>query len=538
MKVITKTIAAGIISVAMLSPMAYAKKHPITGEELAADQTFTYRMLDEIDSLDPQLIEGVDASNVARDLFEGLVNQDADGNLMPGVAQRWVASPDNMSFRFYLRQNAKWSNGDPVTAHDFVYAWRRLADPATASPYSWFMEIMNVENASAIVSGEKEPSTLGVKAVDDYTLDVKLSQPMPYFPKMVAHTSTFPVNQKVIEKYGSDWTKPGNMVGNGAYVLTEYVVNERSVRERNKYYWNNDATIIDKVVAMVINDENQAYARFKAGEVMKTDIPAGQFQRLLKENPEETKSMPQLCTYYYNFNMTRPPFDDVRVRKALSYAIDRDVIAKRILGAGQTSAYVFTPPKTNGFVTPDLAWEHMTQKERDQKARELLAEAGFTKANPLKLAILYNTSEDHKRIAIAISQMWKQKLGVDATLENLEWKTYLETKKLPDYDVSRAGWCGDYNEASTFLTLMMSDNAQNDSKYKNPQYDTLMKESTGMADPNVNYTQAEQLLARDMPIAPIYHYAEDIAISKYLKGWPYNNIEQNIYSKDMYIIAH
>ena len=536
MKVITKTIAAGILGAALLSPLAFAKNHPITGEPLADDQTYTYRLLDELESLDPQINESYDGSVVLLDLFEGLANQDADGNLMPGVAQRWVANDDNTGYRFYLRKDAKWSNGDPVTAHDFVYAWRRLVDPATASPYSWFMEIMYVENASEIINGEKDPSTLGVTALDDYTLDVKLSQPVPYFPKMVTHASTFPVNQKVVEKYGSDWTKPGNMVSNGAYKLSDRVINERLVRVRNPMYWNNGATIVDKVVALIINDENQAYTRFKAGELMETDIPAGQFPRLKKEDPEETKSMPQLCTYYYNFNMTRAPFDDVRVRTALAYAIDRNVIANKILAAGQTPAYFFTPPKTNGFVAPDIEWAHMNQKELDAKAAELLAEAGYSKSNPLKLSILYNTSEAHKKIAIAISQMWKQKLGVEATLENQEWKTYLETKKAADYDVARAAWCGDYNEASTFLTLLMSNNAQNDSKYKNPAYDKLLDETTSLKDPNVNYTKAEKILAGDMPIAPIYFYAHALAISNKLKGWPYNNVEQNIYSKDLYIV--
>ncbi len=509
---------------------------PVTEEKLASDQTYIYRQLDEITSFDPQLIEDVDGSIVGRDLFEGLVNQDENGSIVPGVAESWEISENNTKFVFKLRDSAKWSNGNPVTAHDFVYAWQRLADPEFASPYSWFMEIMYVENAGEIIAGEKAPETLGAVAVDDLTLEVKLSQSLPYFVKMLSHTSTFPVPKDVVETLGKDWTKPGSLVGNGAYVLEEHVVNERSVRVRNENYWDNENTVIDKVIALVINDENQAYNRFKAGEVHKTDIPAGQFKRVMQENPDETFSMPQLCSYYYLFNTTRAPFDNPDVRKALAYSIDRAVIADQILAAGQTGAYFFTPPKTDGFVAPEVDWSKKSQAELDAEARELLAKAGYGVDNPLKLSILYNTSEDHKKIAIAISQMWKTKLGVETTLENQEWKTYLDTRRLPDYDVARAGWCGDYNEASTFLTLLMSDNDLNDSKWKSTKYDELLTSATVMSDPNVNYTLAEQMLADAMPIAPIYHYAEDIAISKNLKGWPFNNIEQNMYSKDMYLV--
>ena len=539
MKTIAKSLAAGIVGVAIASTPAFAAKmHPITGEKLADEQTFTYRVLDEHSSLDPQIVEDVTGSEISRDLFEGLVNQNPDGTLVPGVAQRWTTNANKDVYTFYLRKNAVWSNGDPVTAHDFVFAWTRLVDPKTASPYAWFGEIMSIKNGAEIIAGEKDPSTLGVKALDDRTFQVTLSASLPYFPMMLTHTSTFPVPKKVVENLGEDWTKPGNLVSNGAYMLKEHVVNERMVRVRNPQYWNNDATIVDKVVSLVINDENQAFNRYLADELDKTEVPTGQFKRLKKEMPVETHSFPRLCSYYYNFNIDKAPYNDVRVRQALSYAIDRDIIVNQVLGGGQIAAYTFTPAATADFNVPNVKFSAMSQKDRDAKAKELLAAAGFDKSNPLETTILYNTSEGHKKIAIAISQMWKQKLGVQTTLENQEWKTFLTTRGDGDFEVARAGWCGDYNEASTFLDLMTSESGYNDSNYNNPEVDQLMKTAKTMSDPNANYTKVEEIVAEEFPIAPIYHYAGNLMLKSWVGGWPFENVEQNWYSRNLYIKAH
>ncbi len=344
------------------------------------------------------------------------------------------ASEGNTVYTFKLRDDAKWSNGDPVTAGDFVYAWRRAADPATASPYAWYMDLMSIENGSAVVAGEKDPSELGVEAVDDHTLRVKLTSALPYFASMVTHATTFPTHQATIEEHGDEWTRPENMVSNGAYKLTEWVLNERTTRERNEMYWNNEETILDKVVTLVINDENVALTRYRAGELDKTEVPSGQYPALEEELPNEAHSFPRLCNYYYTFNLSdKGPeaFKDARVRKALSYAVDRKVITDQVLQGGQFQAYTFTPAATAGFEVPDVDFAGMTQADRDAKAKELLAEAGYGPDNPLEFDMLYNTSEGHKKIAVAISQMWKQKLGVEATLGNMEWKTFLETPRQP-----------------------------------------------------------------------------------------------------------
>ena len=511
------------------------------GEALAEDQTFTYRVLDEHSSVDPQIVEDVSGSEIVRDLFEGLYNQDADGNLVPGVAVSHTVSDDKLTYTFTLRPEAVWSDGKPVTAGDFVYAWQRLADPETASPYQWFVEVMGLKNAGPVMAGEMPVTDLGVSATDDHTLVVTLENPLPYFPLTTTHASTFPAPKWVIDEFGADWIKPEHIVSNGAYVLTEHVPQERSVRERNEAYWDNAGTVVDKVVALVINDENVALTRFLAGELDRTEIPTGQYPKLKEEYPDEAVVFPRLCSYYYTINVSdsAPEFlKDVRVRQALSYAVDRDTVVEKVTQEGQFPAYTFTPAATAGFEVPTVPYGTWTQDERNTKAVELMAEAGYGTDNPLDITLLYNTDEGHKKVAIAISQMWKQTLGVNVTLENQEWKTFLEERGNQNYEVARAGWCGDYNEASTFLDLVQSGSGYNDAKYNNPEVDALLAEAKTMDDPQPNYTKVEEMIAEDMPIIPIYHYTEGYMMSPGIVGsWPTQNVEQNWYSKDLYKVA-
>ncbi len=534
-----RILIAGLLGTSMLTSAAFAANVP-AGTNLADDQTFTYRILDEHSSVDPQVVEDVTGSELVRDLFEGLYNQDADGNLVPGVALSHDVNDAKDVYTFHLRPEAKWSNGEPVTAGDFVYAWQRLVDPELASPYSWFGELMSIENAGAILAGEMDKSELGVSAIDDHTLEVRLTASLPYFPLMTTHASTFPAPQAVIEQFGDEWTKPGNIVGNGAYVLTEHVPQERSVRERNPMYWDNDNTVIDKVVALVINDENTALARYLAGELDKTEVPAGQYPSLKEQYPDEAVSFPRLCNYYYTFNLTEtgnPAFQDQRVREALSLAVDRDVIVDKVLQGGQSPAYTFTPAATAGFTVPDVEAANMSQAERDAKAKELMAEAGYGADNPLSFSMIYNTSEGHQKIAVAMTQMWKQKLGVQAELANMEWQTFLETRGNQDFELARGAWCGDYNEASTFLDLVDSGSGYNDGKYASEAVDALLAQAKTAADPQPLYTEIEQIIAADVPVIPVYHYAGVLMLDTDLKGWPIQNVEQNWYSKDLYKVA-
>ena len=541
MKHTPKLALAALLSGTILSGAAMAAgTHPVTGEPLADDQTFTYRVLDELSSLDPQIVEDVTGSEVARDLFEGLMSQDEDGNLVPGVATGYDVSDDKLTYTFHLRPEAKWSNGDPVTAGDFVFGWRRAADPATASPYQWYMGLMSIANGEAVIAGDMPPEELGVKAIDDHTFEVTLSAPLPYFAQMTTHATTFPAPQKVIEEFGKDWTKPENIVSNGAYILTEHLPNERLTRERNPMYWDNEHTIIDKVVALVINDENVALTRYMAGELDRTEVPAGQFPRLSEEYPEEAISFPRLCNYYYTFNLSDSgpeAFKDVNVRKALALAVDRKIIVENIMAGGQPEAYTFTPAAVAGFEPPATEMTGMSQADRDAMALELLAEAGYGPDNPLTFEMIYNTSEAHEKVAVALSQMWKQKLGVEATLANMEWKVFLEERGNQNFELARGAWCGDYNEASTFLDLLDSASGYNDGKYANETYDGLLQDAKTADDTTPLYTEAEQILAAEMPVIPIYHYAGVYMMDSDVGNWPVNNVEQNWYSKNLYKIA-
>ncbi|PQJ66447.1 ABC transporter substrate-binding protein [Photobacterium angustum] len=538
-KITQALMMSASFAVAATSFSSFAAQVP-SDVKLADKQELVRGNGTEPESLDPQKVSGVPESNVIRDLLEGLVNQDSKGNLVPGAAKSWETA-DNKTWIFHLREDAKWSNGDPVTADDFVYTWRRLADPKTASPYASYIQMTTMANAEDIIAGKKPADTLGVEAVDTHTLKVTLDKPVSYFASMLVHTSMKPVNQKAVEKFGDDWTKVGNYVSNGAYKLDKWVVNERIVLTRNENYWDNKDTVINKVTFLPIENQVAAMNRFLAGELdMTYEMPNEHFKRLQKEYPQDVKVTPYLCSYYYEFNMTRKPFDDANVRKALSYAIDRDVLAKFIVGKGETPAYNFTPLATNGLDVDMPEYSKLDQKQRLAKAKELLKAAGYDQNNPLKFSLLYNTSENHKKVAVAIASMWKKGLGVTAMLENQEWKSYLDAKRQGNFDVSRAGWCGDYNEASTFLAIMHSGHSQNYPKYSSVAYDKAIDDAIlakSDAQRAADYKQAEAQLAADMPIMPIYHYVNARLVNPQLGGYPMENPEDNIYSKDMYFTA-
>ncbi len=542
---LTTLLRASTAALMVTGGAAWAEAHAMTGpngEALAEEQSFVYRQLDEFSSVDPGIVEDVSGSEVVRDLFEGLYNDSKDGStLEPGVALSHTVSDDGLVYTFTLRQDAKWSNGDPVTAGDFVYAWRRAASPELASPYSWYMELMALENVSAVLAGDAPLEDLGVTALDDYTLEVRLTEPLPYFPQMLTHATTFPVHQPTVEAHGEAWTRPENIVSNGAYVLSEHIPQERSVRVKNDMYWDAENTIVESVTALVINDENQALTRFLAGELDRTEVPAGQFPRLSGEYPEQVVNFPRLCNYYYTFNLREDgpeAFKDVRVRQALALAVDRSVITDNVLAGGQEQAYTFTPSSTANFEVPAVPMAGMTQEERDAMAVELMAEAGYGPDNPLSFEMVYNTSDAHRSIAVAMSQMWAQKLGVEATLANQEWQTFLQARNDGDFELARGAWCGDYNEASTFLDLLVTTSGYNDAKYSNPEVDQLMAEAKTADDPNALYEQVELIVAEEMPIIPIYFYAGNYMMDESLiPSWPVENVQQNWYSKDLYFVA-
>ncbi|KFX22285.1 oligopeptide ABC transporter substrate-binding protein OppA [Pectobacterium betavasculorum] len=538
-----KRIAAATIA-ALSSTMvvsAFAAAVP-AGVQLAEKQELVRNNGAEVSSLDPHKIEGVPESNVSRDLLEGLVIADVNGKTSPGVAESW----DNKDFKvwtFHLRKDAKWSNGEPVTAQDFVYSWQRLADPKTASPYASYLQYGHLLNIDDIIAGKKSPETLGVKAIDDHTLEVTLSEAVPYFYKLPVYVAMSPVNKTAIEKFGDKWTQPQNWVGNGAYKLKSWVVNEKMVLERNPQYWDNAHTVINQVTYLPIASEVTDVNRYRSGEIDMTynQLPIELFQKLKKEIPDEVKVNPYLCTYYYEINNQKPPFNDVRVRDALRMGLSQDILTNKVKNQGDIPAYGFVPPYIDGFNAQTPEWFTWSQAKRNEEAKKLLAEAGYTKQKPLTFNLLYNTSDLHKKIAIAAASIWKQNIGVDVKLENQEWKTFLNTRHQGTYDVARGGWCADYNEPSTFLNSMLSDSSSNTSHYKSKEFDALVAKSlqvkTDEERANV-YQQAEALLNKDAVIAPVYYYANTRLVKPYVGGLTGKDPQDNVYVKDLYIIKH
>lgn len=529
------------------------KQQPASGEpqqspatasgDLAEKQEITINNGAEPESLDPHKVAGVPESNLLRQMLVGLTSNDANGKTVPGMAESWE-SADNKVWTFKLR-DAKWSNGDPVTAHDFVYSFRRVVDPATASPYATYLAGVKVVNAQDIVDGKAKPETLGVKAIDDKTLEITLSEPVPYLPDTLFHTSVKPVNQKVIETHGEKWTSPENFVGNGPYKLKDWQVNERIVLERNPAYFNDANTTINQITFLAIPQDTTDVSRYKAGEIDITAdaLPATQFESLKKELGDQVKVQPKLCTYYYEFNHTKAPFDDVRVRKALSLTLDRDTITNKILNQGQTVAYQYTPESTNGMKNYTPEWKAWDKAKRVEEAKKLLNEAGYNESNPLKFELLYNTSEAHKTLAVAAASFWKKDLGfVDVNLNNQEWKTYLETRRNQKHQMSRGGWCADYNEASTFLNTFLSTDSSNYGKYKNPEFDAIMSKTLGAGvTPEQRgelYQQAEALLDKDSATIFVYHYVSPRLVKPYVAGFTDTDPLNQYHVKDLKILKH
>ena len=399
------------------------------GVQLAQQQNIVINNGSEVASLDPHKVEGVPESNIILNLLEGLVSTDANGHVVPAAATSWE-NQNYQQWTFHLRPGAVWSDGSPVTAQDFVYSWQRLADPKIASPYASYLQYTKVENIDDILTGKKSPQTLGVKALDDQTLQLTLSEPVPYFISMLSHTPLKPVKQAVVEKFGDKWTLPANYVGNGAYRLKAWVVNERIVLERSPSYWNNKQTVINQATFLPITSEVSDVNRFRSGEIDITNsaIPPYLYVKMKREMPEQLHVNPYLCTFYYELNNKRAPFTDPRVRTAVKMTLDRDIIANKIMGQGQIPAYSFTPPFTEGASFTQPAWAGWSQEQRNAEARKLLAEAGYSDAKPLKFSLLYNTSDQNKQQAIAAASMWKKNLGAEVTLRNQEWKTSLESR--------------------------------------------------------------------------------------------------------------
>lgn len=512
-----------------------------SGTRLAPNQSIIINNGTEVASLDPHKTEGVPESDVITNLLEGLVATDNFGHLVPGVAQAWQQQ-DNI-WIFTLRTDARWSNGEPVTAEDFVYSWQRLVDPKTASPYASYLQYAHILNVDKIIAGKQPPSALGVKALDKQHLQVTLTQPVPYFTAMLAHTALKPVHRQTLEQWGDKWTRPEHYVGNGAFTLNNWVVNEKITLKRNPQYWDNANTVIETATFLPISSETSDVNRYRSGDIDMTNsaIPPELFPMLKKELGNQVRVSPYLCTFYYELNNQRAPFNDARVRAAVKLTLDRQIIAEKIMGQGQIPAFGFTPPFIDGGKFTAPAWFNQTQAERNAAARKLLAEAGYSAQKPLSFTLLYNTSDQNKKQAIAAASMWKKNLGANVTLQNQEWKTMLNTRHEGNYDVVRATWCSDYNEPSTFLTMLLSDSSTNTGFYRSPTFDALMAKSLTAADDAQRadlYQQAENQLDKDSALVPVYYRVSVRLVKPWVGGYTGKDPQDRQNVKYYYITQH
>ena len=491
-----------------------------------AESVFRRGNSSEPKSIDPQLASENAGSNVIYDTFEGLTSNDAAGKLIPGVAEKWEISDDGKTYTFHLRDNAKWSNDTPVTAGDFVYAWRRAVNPATGSEYAFIL--YPVKNAEAIASGtEKNIEALGIKAIDDRTLQVELNNPTPYFLDLLTHYTSYPVPQKTVEQYGDKWTQPEHIVSNGAYHLTEWKAQAKIAAEKSPTYWNKDQVAIDKIIYYPIESEATAFARYRAGEIDYVEsVTSENLEIARKEFADQLHIDPYLGTYWIGFNTAKPPLkDNVKLREALSLAIDRKTIIEKITKAGQIPAYTVVPPnvKNSDPYQPENA--KLDRKAQIERAQALYAEAGYSKEKPLKISLTYNTSEAHKKIMVAIAAMWKQVLGVETELVNQEWKVMLSNFTQGNVEAYRYAWIGDYNDPYTFLEIFQKNSAMNHSKFSSDDYDAKLKEASATQDLAARaklLQEAEKILVDNYPVAPIYYYVTVRLLKPQFKGYQGN----------------
>ena len=484
------------------------------------------------ETLDPQKTSTVVESDILLDMYEGLVTYDAKANVVPGVAESWSATEDGKSYTFKLRADAKWSNGDAVKASDFVYSFRRLMNPATGAKYANIL--YTLKNGEKVNKGEAKVEDLGVKAVDDRTLEITLESAAPYFVAQLAHQTGLPVHPGSVEKFGKDFVRPENNVVNGAFTLKEFIPNDRITLIKNEKYREAASVKIDREVFISLEDRSAALRRFQAGELMSYgDVPTDQIKFIRETLKDQFKVAPYLGTYYFVFNMRKKPFDDVRVRTALSMVIDREFLAEQVWGGTMIPAYSFVPPGIGNYGKPsEMAFKGMSPIDAEDKAKALLKDAGFGPGKPLTVEIRYNTSENHKNTSIALANMWKP-LGVDVKFINTDLKThYALLREKGDFDVARAGWIADYSDPQNFLFLAQGDNkGLNYATYSNPEYDALMKKAETEGDLKKRaaiLADAEKMFVRDQPFLPLLFYGSKNLVSSKLAGWESNVLDRHL----------
>ena len=481
------------------------------------------------ESIDPHKARSVQAAEVLRDIGEGLVAYSATGELVGAAAESWSISDDGLTYTFNIRPEARWSNGDAVTAEHFVFSLRRLVDPATAAFYA--QAIAAIVNAEAIIASEMAPSDLGAEVIEDNALVITLERPMPYLLSLLTHPSTFPVHPGGVAAHGTAFTRPENLLSNGAYKLDAWEPGSVLKLIRNEQYWNNAETSIEAVNYHVMTQEMTELNRYRAGEIDVTgSIPPDSFEQVREQYRDEMHIAPYLGVYYYGYNLTKPPFaGNSALRQALSMAIDRETLVEKVTGRGEAPAYSWVPPGVDNYDPRRLSYADMTQDERNAAARRLYRDAGYNEDRPAQIELRYNTSDTQQRIALAVQSMWRDVLGVETTLINEEFQVLLANMREAEVtQVFRSSWIGDYNDAHTFLNILQGGNPANMPRYASDEYDELMLSAAERTDPKlrrVYLEEAERVLLADHPVIPLYFYVSKHLVSLQVSGWGDNVLD-------------
>lgn len=470
----------------------------------------------EPDSLDPQLASLDQAGNILRDVYEGLTTLDENARAAPGVAERWDVSADGTTYTFHLRSDARWSNGEPVTSADFVGSFRRLVDPKTASPYA--TTLARVVHATAITSGKANPETLGVTAPDARTLVVQLVAPTAYFPALLAHWSALPTFR------GQPPARAGETVTNGAFVLSAWVAGSHVEARRNRNYWDDADTKLDVVRYFHFADAETEYTRYRAGELdITSELPKSiSLEELQKLHPGQVRTGPRLGLYYYGFNLRKPPFANApELRQALSMTVDRERLVRSVTGKGERPAYGWVPDGFPDYTPQRPSWATLPYAERVALARELYAKAGYSRTKPLRFELRYNTGTGHERIALAVSAMWKEALGVEVKLAPEEFKSMLQAVQRGETQMFRSSWTADYPDVYSFAEVFRSTFELNLTGFASEKYDREL-ERAAAPDPVTRrqaLESAEALLAETSSIVPLYYMTLQQLVSARVVGW-------------------
>ncbi|WGL59488.1 peptide ABC transporter substrate-binding protein [Pigmentibacter sp. JX0631] len=495
-------------------------------ENKANEQVLNIGNGDDPKTLDPQKCNESTCTAIIKQLFEGLITTDVVGNIIPSSAEKWKVSNDGKIYTFFLKKNLKWSDNTSLTAKDFVYSFRRLVDPKIASEQATLLE--SVMNASEIIAGKKPITSLGVYAVDDFTLEFVLSKPSPAFFENLTVTNTYPVQEKNVEKYKDTFTQVNNLISNGPYQLKFRKVGDKVSVQKNPYYWDEKNYFIEKINFFAVVDQNTEFSMYEAGQLdITSNIPPNKFAQIKVKFSKELVNNPYLASYVYVLNTQKKPLNNIKLRKALSIAIDRDIITRSVLGMGQKPLYDLVPYGIKNYSQNVSYWQNWPRSKQLEEAKKLYQEAGFSTQNPLIIHILYNTNEAHKKIATSVAAMWKTNLGVQVETVNEEWKTMLDKRSSGDFEILRFGNIANINDAGDFLNQYRSTDPMNDPKYKNTEYDRIVNLSLYESDSvkRKKYLEnAAKILQEDTPVIPIYSYVSTYLKKQYINGFEKNNL--------------